>query len=107
MSLLPLFLIVLETSSTVFPGLDIPPSPPAEIRDPWWGRDKAWHFAVSHALSNALESRTSLGCYEAAGFTLGVGVVKELVDWKIRRTFFSWKDLVYDALGSALGCVRW
>ncbi len=82
------------------------PPPAKGIQDPWWGRDKAWHFAVSHTLSNTLVSQTSLSCPASAGLTLGVGLAKELLDWKIRRTFFSWKDLLYDTLGAVLGCIR-
>jgi len=82
------------------------PSPPEKrFQDPWWGQDKAWHFAVSHTLSNTLVSQTSLPCSASVGISLGVGLAKEIVDLKIRRTFFSWKDLLYDTLGAVLGCM--
>ncbi len=84
----------------------VDPPPPKHFQDPWWGRDKVWHFAVSHTLSNTLSSQTSFSCSASAGLTVGLGLVKELVDWKIRRTFFSWKDLFYDTLGAVLGCIR-
>lgn len=103
-----LLLVLISLQGTLFADSSFVISPQTRsLLDPWWGRDKAWHFAVSHAMSNALESRSSLSCTQSAALTLGVGVAKELVDWKIRKTFFSWKDLVYDALGATLGCVSW
>ena len=77
--------------------------------DPWFGADKARHFGATWALGTA-------GYASAAAFTddvrwragagaalgLGVGVAKELWDLSGRGDP-SWRDLTWDALGSASG----
>jgi putative lipoprotein len=77
----------------------------------WFGRDKAYHFAVSAAvqgISHGLvrgvggDYRTASG---VAGLTtLAVGVGKEVHDRADGR-YFSWKDLAADAAGSVTGAV--
>ena len=78
-------------------------------RDGWFSRDKAAHYGVSVALAGggyaagallfaAPEARWLTG----AGVGLGAGVAKELLD-AARGSFFSWKDLTWDGLGTASG----
>jgi hypothetical protein len=44
-----------------------------------------------------------LGVWWSALAVLGVGIAKELVDWKIRGTGFSWKDILIDCIGILVG----
>ena len=78
--------------------------------DPWWGEDKAQHFAVCGlagaatalaAKQNDLsDGRTFL---LGVGVSVGLGVGKETYDARIKRTYFSGKDLVWDLIGGAVG----
>ncbi len=74
---------------------------PFPKNDPWFAKDKSLHFSVSFTLFNLFyvgtgDKTTSLE------LTLSVGVLKELVDLTIRKTGFSYKDLLYDVLGTLL-----
>ena len=79
-------------------------------RDPWWGEDKAQHF-VAGGLAGAagafaarqsdLSDGASFGI--GIGVSLGLGAAKEAYDLRIKRTYFSGKDLVWDLLGGAAG----
>ncbi len=70
-------------------------------RDPWWGKDKALHFAVSFISYNGFYTFTGKK-EEAYVFTLSLGLFKELIDWKVRKTTFSYRDLIYDIAGASL-----
>lgn len=77
--------------------------------DPWWGRDKALHLGVSTGLAAAGYGVSSLWLDRAwqrasagAAFSLTLGVGKELADWAGYGTP-SYKDLLYDVAGTALG----
>lgn len=80
------------------------------VGDPWWGEDKAQHFAVCGlagaatalaAKQNDLsDGRTFL---LGVGVSMGLGVGKETYDARIKRTYFSGKDLVWDLIGGAVG----
>ena len=78
--------------------------------DPWWGADKAKHFAVCGlaGAAGAHAARQADGSDGRAfgigmGVALGLGVGKETYDARIRRTVFSGKDLVWDLLGGTAG----
>lgn len=78
-------------------------------RDRWWAPDKALHYSVSVGLAGAgyaggalLFEAPSARLLTGAGVALGAGVAKELYDAG-RGSFFSWKDLSWDALGTASG----
>jgi putative lipoprotein len=88
-----------------------PPDP-----DPWLGKDKAIHFALSAGIAS--------GGYALAGLwrpsgeaqrlvvggsaALAVGVAKELFDLATGLGTPSWKDLAWDAAGTAAGlAVAW
>ena len=75
--------------------------------DPWWGDDKAKHFAVC-GLAGALVARQADGSDGQAfgvgmGVALGLGAGKETYDARIKGTYFSGKDLVWDLLGGLAG----
>lgn len=77
--------------------------------DPWWGPDKAKHFASSFAVAAgttmALASSTGEDQAMTAGIgtTMALGTGKELYDRDIKHTYFSGKDLAWDLIGSLLG----
>lgn len=79
--------------------------------DPWFGRDKLYHFVGSavmqgagHSLGRAAGLDYREAAWTAAGLTLTVGVAKEVHDRADGR-FFSWRDLTADALGGGVGAV--
>lgn len=77
--------------------------------DPWWGPDKAKHFAGSFALAAGatLALDPSMEGDQAAltGFAVGMtaGAGKEYYDRTVKRTYFSGKDFVWDLAGGLLG----
>jgi putative lipoprotein len=79
------------------------------FQDDWFGQDKALHFGVSAGLAGAGYTGGAL-LFEApearwltgAGVALGAGIGKELYDAG-RGTFFSFKDLTWDVVGTATG----
>lgn len=78
--------------------------------DPWSGRDKLNHFGASALIAAAaVQSEKNRGADDCQalrfGFVLssGVGVSKEMVDATIRKTGWSWRDLVMDGLGALAG----
>jgi putative lipoprotein len=82
--------------------------------DPWFGRDKALHFAATGAIA---AGGYTLGAFLfdarghalvlGAGLAMTVGIAKEALD----LTGFgdpSWRDLTWDAIGTASGvAVAW
>jgi putative lipoprotein len=78
-------------------------------RDPWMGEDKLQHFLLSYGITvfsfagaelAGVEGNTRLNI--AAGLAALTGIGKELSDAR-RGSFFSPKDLLYDALGIVAG----
>ncbi len=85
--------------------------PERALEDPWFGRDKLYHFVGSaviqgagHALGRSVGLDYREAAWTAAGITLTAGVAKELYDRADGR-FFSWRDLTADAAGAAAGAV--
>jgi putative lipoprotein len=81
----------------------------ADERDPWFGRDKAYHFSISAALaaggygvtrSLTDDRSTCLALGGALALTAGAG--KELYDLSGRGDP-SLRDLTWDVLGTATG----
>ena len=79
--------------------------------DPWFGRDKLYHFVGSaviqgagHAIGRSAGLDYREAAWTAAGLTLTAGVGKELYDRADGR-FFSWKDLTADIAGGGVGAV--
>jgi len=87
-------------------------APPERVpNDPWFGRDKLYHFGVSaviqgagHALGRAARLDYRDAAWTAAGVTLSVGVSKELSD-RAQGRFFSWRDLTADVAGGGAAAV--
>lgn len=80
-------------------------------RDNFFGPDKAKHFLVSMILTVFLyktsEVNLNLNDSEsrilAGGFTLTLGISKEIWDKSKPENHFSWKDLATDILGICTG----
>lgn len=77
--------------------------------DDWLGPDKALHFTASLTLAQASYGASAFvferprdRVFAAAGFTLSLGVGKELVDL-VGHGDPSWKDLGWDLAGAAVG----
>lgn len=81
----------------------VPPPP-----DRWLAEDKARHFAMSFAVTGMgygaarLMAEPAPARSAAAGLAVLLGIGKEVVDAH-QREQFSLKDLVWDAVGVALG----
>ncbi len=82
----------------------------ASQADPWLGGDKLKHAAISAGIAAgstlfAKEAEVSASSAPIIGFSasFAVGIGKETYDQQIRKTFWSWKDLCWDALGSTVG----
>lgn len=78
--------------------------------DPWWGEDKAKHFAVCGlaGAAAALAARNNGGSDGSAfwvgmGVSVGLGAGKETYDARVKGTYFSGKDFVWDLLGGLVG----
>ncbi|HYO51223.1 hypothetical protein [Archangium sp.] len=83
--------------------------PEIPSRDDWFGQDKALHYGISVGLAGAgyaggalLFDAPEARWLTGAGVALGAGVAKELYDAG-RGSFFSFKDLTWDVLGTATG----
>jgi putative lipoprotein len=91
-------------------------APAAQAAEPdlWFGRDKVIHFSVSFALagnayadSSAFTKRTSIRVLSGVGVALLAGIAKELAD-RYDGGDASWRDLTWDAVGTATGTlVAW
>lgn len=86
-------------------------APEVHSGDDWFGQDKALHYGVSVGLAGAGYAGGALLFEEpearwltGAGVALGAGLAKELYDAG-RGSFFSYKDLTWDVLGTATGLV--
>lgn len=77
--------------------------------DAWWGPDKAKHFAISAALAAGCSYDLARDNDEAVAAAAGFGVAaalgagKEVHDLRIKRTYFSGRDFVWDLAGGLLG----
>ena len=78
--------------------------------DPWWGDDKAKHFVVcglagaaAAGLARQADGSDGQAFGIGLGVALGLGAGKETCDARIKGTYFSGKDLVWDLLGGAVG----
>lgn len=81
------------------------------IPDNWFGKDKAKHFLLSAVITGAVGYYAH---YEhnqnrqdsqnmAVGFSLTLGIAKEIHDKRKPAGIFSWKDLIFDGLGIVAG----
>lgn len=85
------------------------PSARAAEPDPWWGRDKALHFAATASIAGAgyggaafFTDRRAGRMVAGASLAMVAGIGKELWDLTGRGDA-SWKDLTWDAVGTATG----
>lgn len=92
-------------------GIVLPTRARADANDPWFARDKALHFAASASITGAgyggtalLTERPWLRLASGAALGLAAGVGKELYD-QSGRGHASWRDLTWDAVGTATGAV--
>lgn len=76
--------------------------------DAWFGPDKAKHVAVTAGIgagvvfaSPDLDDEDAAAAGFAAAMT--AGVAKEWYDNDVKKTCFSWKDLVWDFIGASIG----
>ena len=81
----------------------------ADQPDPWFGRDKALHFAASASLAMVAYGGASLATDDrptrivvAASFALGAGLLKEAWDLGGHGDA-SWRDLTWDVVGTTTG----
>jgi len=83
------------------------------VSDSWFSRDKAHHFLTSAFLTTAgyyysreLNNFSNLKSQQhGIYFSLSLGLIKEIRDGLQKKNSFSWKDLVADILGTAVGLV--
>ncbi len=80
--------------------------------DAWFGRDKMLHFAASAVVQSAAyslfqrDARYAVAIQRASLVTVGVGVGKELYDWRHpARHDASWRDLTWDGVGGAAATI--
>jgi len=89
----------------------VSPGPRKPRRDFWLGKDKGDHFVISgflvgfayYAARQELHRSDPASKNLAAGFSLSLGVLKELRDQRRPGNFFSLKDLAADLAGLGLG----
>lgn len=81
---------------------------PCPEEDAWFGSDKLKHFAAAGAIAGGItcaledegrEPATAAGL----GAAMAAGLGKEWYDLDIKKTCWSWKDLVWDFLGASAG----
>ncbi len=77
--------------------------------DPWFSKDKGLHFGISAALAAGgygltvpFDDREVVRAGVGAAFSLSIGISKELYDLH-RGGALSYRDLVWDFLGTATG----
>ena len=81
------------------------------VSDSWFSRDKAHHFLTSAFLTTAgyyyCREQNHFSNFKsqqgAVCFSLSLGLIKEIRDGMKKNNAFSWKDLVADILGTAVG----
>src|SRR3954468_11495154 len=83
---------------------------PQPHTDPWFGIDKVKHFFMSAFITSVSYSALQLGRANhssamagAIGFSMAVGVGRELHDMRVPGNLFSVRDLTWDAIGTAAG----
>jgi len=75
----------------------------------WRGEDKQQHFLASAVLGAGITAAASSGMDTEEAFavgvitTTGIGLTKEWYDSEVKKTCFSWKDLIWDIIGASVG----
>jgi uncharacterized protein YfiM (DUF2279 family) len=85
---------------------------PRRDGDGWFARDKMLHFAASAVVQSAAyslfqrDARYAVAIQRASLVTVGVGVGKELYDWRHpARHDASWRDLAWDGAGGGAATI--
>lgn len=98
--------LVIFANSIVF----VPPTPPGAEPGPFW--DKRLHFAAYATLTLSLAYATARSDLEPPTrlmgvlfFAMGYGIAIELLQAPLPDRFFSYADLLANALGAVLGLV--
>jgi len=81
--------------------------------DNWLGWDKLGHFFISGFLSGSsysiyhksFNNDKESSILFSSSFTLSLGVGKEINDMKKPQNKFSYKDLIFDLMGSSFGLI--
>ncbi|HVP37387.1 MAG TPA: DUF2279 domain-containing protein [Terriglobales bacterium] len=84
-----------------------------QVEDKWLAWDKAGHFLISGFLAGSsyaiyhksFNNDRKSSIYFASIFTLGLGVGKELSDMRKPKDKFSYKDIIFDILGTTVGII--
>ncbi|MEO0094210.1 MAG: hypothetical protein ABIK67_08170 [candidate division WOR-3 bacterium] len=82
-----------------------------KIPDHWFAIDKVYHLVVSfslvgsgyHLLANRIGVKEPYSTVGSVGGTLALGITKEFYDAARPEDRFSYRDLLYDLLGIAIG----
>ena len=109
-----LFLTFQQTGKTL--GKDKPHRPiikTQKVEDKWLGWDKAGHFLISGFLAGSsyaiyhksFNNDRESSIYFASIFSLSLGAGKELSDMKKPKDKFSYKDIIFDILGTSAGII--
>ncbi|MGB4238710.1 MAG: hypothetical protein WBJ87_03730 [Candidatus Hydrothermia bacterium] len=70
--------------------------------DPWWAKDKVKHFATAFVLTESFK-QASVNTTHSFCIVASLSFSKEVYDKKVKKSIFSYKDLLYDAAGIILG----
>ena len=100
-----------DTSCDIVVSFHSSQSDTIRFSDKWLAPDKLEHLAVSAFLSGVSYSvfrdfycnKKESSAYFSVSLTLGLGLGKEFYDQRTPAGKFSYKDLVADVLGAALG----
>jgi uncharacterized protein YfiM (DUF2279 family) len=82
------------------------------VHDSWFGADKIKHFfmsvfveSVTYSALQAARVNHRPALAGAIGFTMAVGVGREIHDKRTPGKWFSYQDLTWDAIGATAGAV--
>jgi putative lipoprotein len=80
------------------------------LSDPWFGADKIYHFCGGGVVGGGVTAIAEHNGWSegearglAFGVTLSLGAAKETYDLTVKKTGWSWKDLIWTAAGTLAG----
>jgi len=78
--------------------------------DKWFARDKALHFGASAIIAGGstyamIDNGRDENDSTVAGFGIALvfGIGKETYDAGVKKTYWSWKDFIWDIIGAGTG----